>query len=210
MRNEVWILGLLHIIKDAIVLDLRYEGWSEATYESCSYYRLRMYSTRADVSDGASYRIPQKTLPHVYYDIWVGLVWNLYRSYRLHLHEILLHGLDLLQSYPPASELCIDLHATRDQSKSIIYNLLSDICDSVPFCLDDIDSNGKIVKSARRIPLAGYLLIWPLYLASVSLEPGSISNRWILEKLEYISRVMGMQKAGKLARRVRRGSWELR
>jgi hypothetical protein len=210
VREEVWILDLLNIIKDALVLDLKYESWSETTYETWPYHRSRMYSTPADVSDSTSHPIPQKTLPHVYYDILVAFVWNLYRSCLLHLHEVLLHCLDLLQSYPASLGLCIDPQATRDQSKSTISNLLSDIYDSVPFCIGDIDSAGKLVKSARRIPLAGYLLIWPLYLASVSEEPGSMRDRWIFEKLDYISRVMGIQKAGKIARKVRKNPWDLR
>jgi hypothetical protein len=208
-QNEVWVLGLMCIVKEAIILDLGYDGWSETTYEAWPYHKLRMCSTQVNASDKASSTIPQTSPPHIYHDIWVAFIWNQYRSCRIHLHEVLLHSLDLLQSHPIASSLSIDPQATQDQSRLIISDLLSDICDSVPFCIGDIDSTGKPLDAAKRIPLGGYLLIWPLYVASVSAEEGSIRHCWIQEKLGYISRVMGLHKAHLLAERPRKEPWDL-
>jgi hypothetical protein len=44
--------------------------------------------------------------------------------------------------------------------------------------------------------LYGYLLIWPLYVASASAESGSTQGLWIQEKLEYVSNVMGFGRLG--------------
>ena len=205
----MWMLGLMHIVRELIILDLDYQSWSESMYETWPYHKLRICSNRSNASDNASSLTVLGAPPHVYHDIWVSLTWNHYRSCRIHLHEVLLHCLDLLHSHPDASDLSIDPQVTRVQSKSTISDLVSDICDSVPFCIGDIDSTGKSGNAARKIPLAGYLLVWPLYVASVSAEYGSPRDVWIREKLGYISRVMGLRKAQLMAKRPKKEPWDL-
>lgn len=208
VRNEDWILGLMHIIKEAIVLDIRFEGWREEAYEVWPYHKLRKGSPLPNASEYAP-AIQQTAPPHIYHDIWVAHVWNRYRCCRLHLHEVLLHCLDLLHSHPATSKLSIDTQTIREQSASTIPDLLSDVCDSVPFCIGDIDSAGNPLDPSKKIALHGHLLIWPLYVISVSVEPDSIRGRWIRENLCYISNVLGFHKAQLLANRVRKGPWDL-
>ena len=209
VRDEMWMLGLMRVVKESIILDLDYESWSQSTYETWPYHKIRMCSSRSNASDDESSPTALGAPPHVYHDIWAALVWNQSRSCRIHLHEVLLHCLDLLHSHPDASNLSIDPQATRDQSKSTISDLVSDICDSVPFCIGDIDGNGKSRDAAKKIPLAGYLLLWPLYVASISVDYGSPRHLWIREKLGYISRVMGIHKAQLLAMRPKKEPWDL-
>lgn len=209
VRDEAWILGLMHVVKEAIILDLDYERWSECTYETWPYHKLRMCSTQSNASNSMPTSTPQTPSPHIYCDIWVAFVWNMYRGCRIHLHEVLLHSIDLLQSHPCGSSLPIDPELSRDQSNSIISGLISDICDSVPFCLSDLNSSSQAQLKAKQIPLAGYLLIWPLYVASVSVSQGSLCDLWIREKLRFISNIMGLHKAQLIARRPRKEPWDL-
>ncbi len=37
----------------------------------------------------------------------------------------------------------------------------SGICANVPFMLGDIDLAGKFVLEGKRMPLAGFMLLWP-------------------------------------------------
>jgi hypothetical protein len=206
-QDELWILGLMHIVKEAILLEQEYDDWNNSTYETWPYHKVRI---RSGKSDGGSPSNSQPSTPHIYHDIWVAFVWNMHRSCRIHLHEVLLHCLDLIHSHPHATEVSIHPQATRDHSKATISDLLSDICDSVPFCIGEIDATGKSRGAANGIPLAAYLLVWPLYVASVSAVHNSPRDMWIREKLRYISRVMGLHKAQILANRPKKELWNLK
>lgn len=203
-QDELWLLGLMRTVKEGMLLEQEYNNWNDSTYEMWPYHKVRTCS-----SDGGLPSNTPPSTPHIYHDIWVAFVWNMHRSCRIHLHEVLLHCLDLIDSHPNAAEFSIDPHIMRDQSKSMISSLVSDICEGVPFCIGDIDATGKQQGAANGIPLAGYLLVWPLYVASVSGEYNSPRDLWIREKLRYISRVMGLRKAHILASRPKKEPWNM-
>jgi hypothetical protein len=210
-RNEWWILGLLRVVKEAILIDLQYQDWRNSASGLWKYRLLRTASNPAScIWNNMSPTKTQTALLYIYHDIWVATVWNWYRSCRMHLHEVLLHCMTLLHSHPPARAQSIDPKETLEQSHSIISDMLSEICASVPFCIGDIDSAGKPAKIERRMPLYGYLLVWPLFVASASAESGSTQDLWIREKLEYVSNVMGIRKARLLATRIKKEPWNLK
>jgi hypothetical protein len=148
----------------------------------------------------------QTALLYIYHDIRVATVWNWYRSFRMHLHEVLLHCITLLHSHPLARSQSIDPKESLEQSHSMISDVLSEICASVPFCIGDIDSAGKPAKTERRMPLYGHLVFWVLYVTSASAESGSTQDLWIREKLEYVSNFMRIrkQRARLLATRIKK------
>lgn len=209
-RNEKWILGLLHVVKEAIIIDIEYQNWTNSTSDPWRYKILRAVlqpssDRRTDTRSPAS----PTTSTYIYHDIWVAHVWNNYRSSRIHLHEVLLHCIALLQEPKNGEMLSIDPEVTRVESEFIIAEALHDICASVPFCMGEIDSIGNVNGSSCRMPLCGYLLIWPLFVANASAKSGSAEDEWIREKLEYISDVMGIGRARELANRARKEPWDL-
>jgi len=204
-RTEGWILGLFQVCKQAIVLDLEYQEWSDSTVGPWSCRKLSTSFNMDTLPPMASRNYPC----HFYYDIWVAYVWNNHRSFRIHVHEVLLHCITLLRSHPSSVALPIDLEATCVQSRATISDLVHDICASIPFCLGDINSAGVPAKTERRIPLRGYLLLWPLYVATVSSDTGSAVDVWIREKLGYISNVMGIRRAQTFADQARKEFWDL-
>jgi hypothetical protein len=135
---------------------------------------------------------------------------NRNRSFRIHIHEILLHCISLIQYHPYGQTLSFDFENTRRQSASVIKEMISNICASISFCFGTINSAGKVVKNPKPIPAVGHFTLYPLYLAMVSSEDGSETQSWLREKLDYISDAMGIKLAGLLARREKKDPWDVR
>jgi hypothetical protein len=225
IQDDMWILGLLRVVKNALVIDLQYQNWEDSATGSWCYKELHMsLSTASDTSSHFSGSEGQKAL-HIYHDIWVAWIWNNFRSFRIHLHEVLLHCISLLDcectqalatalltihtAHPSAQKLAIDTLTTRNESSEVISTMISDICSSVPFCIGDIDSTGKPLMPTKSLPLGGYLLMLPLYIVSSSSDPGGVVDTWVHERLQYISKVMGIHRAARLASRVMKEPWLL-
>lgn len=207
-RTAHWVLDLLQVLKEAILIDLEYQDHSETVTGAWRYSEVRT-SLRPLPSNIATESFDLGSSLYIYHDIWIAMMWNIYRGCRIHLHEVILHCIDLLDSFPPAQALSIDSRTTRTQSRIIIEDMISDICSSVPFCLGDISSSGQPVMAGKRMPLCGYLLMAPLYIVNASSNPGSSREAWVEEKLEYISRVMGIHRASLFATRTKRPAWDL-
>jgi hypothetical protein len=206
--TELWVLELLQLVKEAILVDQQYQECASSATGNWSCKSLRTYPNI--LSDTNSSREPGEYNPSsilIYHDIWVAWVWNNSRGHRIHLHEVLLEASRLLDSNPYAKKLSIDSNITRDESSKTISDVMSDICSSIPFCLGDINSAGQTVKAGKRKPLGGYLLLVPLHIVRVSAELGM--EAWVLQKLEYISDVMGIRTAGLLAAKPKREPWKL-
>lgn len=197
-QNEWWVIGLLKVVKEAIQIDNGYQDWDDSASGIWAYKEIRFSSTLNHA--------PQ----HIYEGIKMCIVWNRNRSLRIHLHEILLHCCRLIQSHPFVETLSFDFEGTRRQSAEIISQMINNICASTPYCLGLIDSEGKVVRNARPTPKAGFFLVFPLYIAMVSAEDGSETERWIREQLEYISDALGIRIAGLLAQREKKDPWDVR
>lgn len=203
-RADAWVLELLQIAKEATIIDVQYQAWSDSTSGAWQCRELR---TSLNV-DMRAPSVSQTANPlYLYHDIWVAYVWNTYRCGRIHLNEVLSHCMALLHAHPSAQALRADTEAANIQS--LISDLLSGVCGSVPFCLGSIDALGNPAKAARPIALCGYLVVWPLFVASVAVEPDSEMDGWIRGKLRYISDVMGIRRARTFADRRRKEAWNL-
>lgn len=189
---------LLQVYKDVILLDLQYQYWGTATRDWCN----PNMGKSAEQSSGKS--------QHVYYDLWVAGVWNNWRSVRAHLHEVLLHCITLLESHPSSRLSSIGLEAARTESKRIIADMIGDLFDSLPFFLGDTDSEGKSATT-KRLPIGGWLLLFPLHVARCSLEAGSEKDDWVRRKMEFIWKEMGIRQGQILADRPHaKSAWFLR
>jgi hypothetical protein len=210
-QDQWWILRLLQLTKEAILIDLEYQGWSDSTSGIWLPRVIRSSSNLTFHALNRESRKDSQTYPqHIYHDVSVASTWNIYRSIRIHLNEILLRCEALLESHQYGQNLSYDSKVIRERSRSTISDLVSDICASVPFCLGTIDSTGKSLNIEFRKPLGGYLIYWPLYVAMVSVESGSEREDWLRGQLEYISNAMGIRLAQLLAHRKTRDPWDLK
>ena len=203
-EDEWLVLQLLQLVKYLVVLDLEYQAWSDA---KTGIWRHRIARTTSEKTPSTHDQIFPK---YVYHDIYVACVWNNYRFFRIHFNEVLLHCVELLQAHPTAQTAAVDFEAIIKQSKSVIREMILDICASLPFSLGIIDSNGKPTKGDKRMPLCGYMSVWPAYVAMVSAEPDSPTKNFLREKLEYISAALGVRSGTMLAYRDREQRWKLR
>lgn len=197
--SRVWALELLQDVKDAILIDMQYEDWVEATTGVWSYRQVR-------TAPRASMEGYEPDFSCIYHDRWVAWAWNNSRMCRIHLHQVLLHCITLLEAHS-AGEASVDYTSTRQQSASTISSTMADICSSIPFCLGDIDSNGQPIPPGKRMAIGGYLVMLPLFMVSVSAEPDM--EAWARQKLEYISNVLGIRRAGDIAKKPRKAPWDL-
>jgi len=87
--------------------------------------------------------------------------------------------------------------------------MVSDICAAVPFILGDIDLAGKLAPERKRMPLAGYMLLWPLHVARASTNKGSEQETWIKRRFEFIDSKMGIRFGRLMANKVKKEPWNL-
>jgi hypothetical protein len=210
-EDEWWMVRMLGVIKEAVLIDLEYQQWADSLPTA---WRLRIVHksdrTSADRfnTDATSIGLPQ----YVYEDVYIAWASNNCRACRIHLHEVLLHCISLIELHPHAGASAY-IEETRVQSRSIISEMVSDICSSTDFCLGDITPVGDPAPTEYRMPLGGYLMTWILWQAYVSAPKGSAPKLWIASKLEFVSNVMGVE-AGRIVidkiDRTLEDPWDLR
>jgi hypothetical protein len=197
-REEDQVLNMLRCIKQLLIVDERLVGWQDReTTGLWSQKQVRTAQTR-------NTDIPT----YVYYNIIVGFGWNYYRAARIHINEVLRHCIEVIKSYPSFEEVDLDLDQIEVDSAEAIEELVVGVRASAGFCLGDIDSNGK--EGARRLPLSGRAMIWPIYRALRSCVEGSERQLWLIGKMEFISDVLGQKLATRLLERQRVSRWNLR
>ncbi|RFU26910.1 hypothetical protein B7463_g9420, partial [Scytalidium lignicola] len=203
-RDEQWVLNLLQLVKGGIAIEKACEEWSDSTLRESaewSYKACRLRFIGAKIS--------QKYPPYFYHDTYVAWTWNYFRACRIRLHEVLLHCITLIQSHPRVQSLSLDPKITSKESRSIIAEMVFDICCSTYFCVGQINSEGE-PRTQRPMPHWGYQALWPFYVAMISAEEGSESKAWFQDKLEYITKSMGIELAGMLAKMQNTDPWDIR
>jgi hypothetical protein len=208
VQDEQWLLSLLRLVKEGIAIEKKCEAWSDSTcaFSESSGWRYKTCRPRSAAED-------QKypfTSP-LYHDTYVAFVWNNFRATRLRLHKVLLRCITLILSHLIAQSLPLhlELEITRKESRAVVAEMVFDVCCSPDFCVGQIDSRGE-VRRERPMPHWGYQAFWPLYVAMVSAETGSESERWLRGELEFIRGEMGIECAGMLTRREKRELWDIR
>ena len=209
-HNKEWERALLDVVKDANLIDREYQNIIDH-YSSSEFTRHRTFFAPPGLS------LPAGQMVRTYYDIWAGYIWTGARAKRVHLHEVLLHCFDILDSHHSEAESLssrlerLNLRdESRVQSKLIIEEMVSDICAAVPFMLGDVDAKGKHVLGVRRMPLGGYVMMWPLNVARASVEQGSEREIWMVDRLDFINAKMGIRLAGMAAKRRKKVPWDLK
>lgn len=206
--DELWLLKMLGVIKEAVLIDLQYQQWADSLPTP---WRPRIFRKPGkDPTDRFTAHASSIGLPwYVYEDVYVAWASNNCRAARIHLHEVLLHCVSLIELHPH-SETSRYIEETRITSRDIISEMISDICASIDFCLGDVDSVGDPAPTEYRMPLRGYLMIWILWRTYVSAPEGSDCKLWLGSRLELISNFMGVEAARAVLDRSLGDKWDMR
>ncbi len=207
-HSKAWKRGILKIIKDTIAIDILYRDWIEkySMSENWRYQTVYLSPNEALPADG---------MVQVHHDFYTAHIWNSCRSKRAHLHEVSLHCLSLLGCDPETTDLSsklksLDLaESLLTRSKSIIDDMVSGICATVPFMLGDIDMVGELALERKSMPLAGYMLLWPLHVARASTNEGSEKEAWIKSSFESIDSKVGIRFGRLMAEKNKKEPWNL-
>ncbi|KAF2092689.1 hypothetical protein NA57DRAFT_82053 [Rhizodiscina lignyota] len=189
-------LQLQNHIQTGFAIDAGYQKWLD-TYLSSDTWGRRTISLP---SESSTHAVGQEA--YTYHDLWIANIWLGHYSKRMHLHNLLLHCLSLLDEHDR-------LRMREAYSRAIVENMVSGVCASVPFMLYEIDSKGNETRARRKIALCGYLLLCQLHMARWSVEQGSERERWIIATLEFIDQSMGIRSARVLALKPRKEPWRL-
>ncbi|OBT68856.1 hypothetical protein VE03_02043 [Pseudogymnoascus sp. 23342-1-I1] len=159
---------------------------------------------------------------HIYSSILTATSWNSYRSVRILLSELIITQLNHLSQSQSQFDyededgdfpnLAKDSHALLQQeytsqifrSRAAIVQLTQDICASVPYYLCDAPSPGVLLiehQDSTYVPrtATGNLLLWPLFTAVCTNMVSNVMRTWVVQRLEWIADVMGIQQAKALA-----------
>ncbi|KAJ5811969.1 hypothetical protein N7474_008270 [Penicillium riverlandense] len=130
---------------------------------------------------------------HIYPDAWACNIWNFYRVGRILLNRLIYLR---VQKHP---------YPTSHSTNEALSNLAMEIAQSVPYALGQVGSGREAeVNLASSVDyLGGYIVMWPLYLATDVTPPGSALREWAIERLEVIGHCMGIGKAQFMARVLR-------
>ncbi len=207
-HDKDWQRGLLQIVALTTAIDLLYQSWIDNN-SICKTWRYQTFSMSPNEA------FPGDGMVQVHHDLYTAYIWTSCRSKRAHLHEVSLHCLSLLGCHPGAEDLpsklkSLDLAENLlSRSKCIIAGMVSGICATVPFMLGDVDLAGKLVVEGERMPLAGYMLLWALHVASACTNDSSEREAWIKGRFEFIDRKIGVKYARLMANRIKKEPWKL-
>jgi hypothetical protein len=179
------------VVADALEIDEMFYKWSLNIPES--FHWRPVYLPEPDEEVFADYY-------DVYHNVFIGSVWNSFRSVRIMLHEVLIDHLVNLCSSPeyitPSEETLSAYQTQICTSKAIINTLALETCASVPYYFHyhqrDMENFG-IRPQAKA--MEGYILMWPLYTAAVAGRVTAQMREWIAERLNNIGDVMGVRHA---------------
>lgn len=142
-------------LKNEIAIKLDYQDWCEAATGPHGYRRVRRNPHSLGPSAAKILHLQQ----HAYNDIWVAHIWNAFRADRIHLHEVLLHCIDLICTHTSTAVLPEDLAETRVQPGSLILQMVTDILASTSFSVGSAGSAAPSSATEEVVPLGGYFLL---------------------------------------------------
>lgn len=130
---------------------------------------------------------------HIYPDAWACNIWNFCRVGRILLHR-LIYIRAQKNNYPIP-------HATNEA----ISDLPMEIAQSVPYALGQVGSarEAGVDLTSSVDYLGGFIVMWPLFLATDITPVGSALREWAIQRLEVIGHCMGIGKAQFMARVLR-------
>ena len=137
----------------------------------------------------------------IYTDIYVAQLWNIYRTCRITLHNIITRALRRLNPDDPLTS-----NQQFRASTAILQEMADGICASVPFLLgyrlvNEHDSLRMEKPDMESPALGAYLALWPLQMAVSASYTSSDQKRWVQGRLVYLGEQYGIQAARVLSTR---------
>lgn len=170
------------VVTLANLVDSDLEEWKNSLPPAFSY-TIRQSADTEHVFSGTY---------HCYYSTWATSVWNVYRCARILTQAVVSDWLSRNSMLNPALD-----ESLRSKSELLFANLAYDICASAPFILGTSDSAGSSSQPPRAA--AGASLLWPLYLAATMEQQYTGMRAWVITRLEFIGRNIGIKQAESLA-----------
>jgi hypothetical protein len=152
---------------------------------------------------------------HVYYNSWMGYMWNSLRTQRIMIQQNLREALDAgVNSFPPV--FTNDYYNTQYRLASqALLGLQEDILSSVPqhIGIGEPPRSVANISESNLVPMSGGLfLMWPLWLAGVLDGTALPIRSFVARTLHSIGDNQGIQQAHVFAGIVERSSaidvWE--
>ncbi|KAF2147109.1 uncharacterized protein K452DRAFT_282097 [Aplosporella prunicola CBS 121167] len=176
-------------------IDIRFQNWFKSLPETWSYKTVAYtHAVPDDIMNAHRWFGPV----HAYEDVFTANIINDYRLARIFVQSIILGCASIL-----AAELeDYDTMMCCADASLITQQQIDDICASVPYHMD-FTLQGKGIESHEKRKaveaLGGYLLVWPVFVASnVEIIP-SLQRSWLHGRLLYIGREFGLNQAQMLA-----------
>ncbi|KAK2763920.1 hypothetical protein FQN54_009539 [Arachnomyces sp. PD_36] len=153
---------------------------------------------------------------HVYHAYWIALMWNVFRTIRIILNDIIRGA--LLDGFSIKPPIFTDLkYATQLQvATETLYDMQADILATVPQFIGGINLTRTVGKDPLKdpiiakftpVPMSGCsFLIWPLWLAGVMDNTTDAVRNFVSRVLRSIGDNQGIRQAHILADLVERNS----
>lgn len=141
---------------------------------------------------------------HVYYDYWVALMWNVLRTLRIMLNEVIRDALlDGFSAKPPIFTH-VNYTTQFQLATETLFELQADILAAVPQCVGgQIAGNtrkGPMTASFTPVPMSGAsLLMWPLWFVGIMDNTTGGIRKFVTRALHSIGDAQGVQQAHVLA-----------
>jgi hypothetical protein len=212
------------IVNTALALDADLVAWAINIHPSWAYTTVTLPSTNPTRNGKSSGRRHKSTTTegvygdhyHVYRDLYASNIWNNYRAARFVVHEAILIYLDKRQQF---ETLSVESSRLVSHSETILRELSEEICASAPFhfgATGDPDNNNNNTSLTSGSPgpyelqdstaaVAGYVLMWPLFLAADSRVSSPSLKNWVIMCLGKIGHGMGISQALAMAALLRKG-----
>ncbi|KAJ5666394.1 uncharacterized protein N7477_008842 [Penicillium maclennaniae] len=148
----------------------------------------------------------------VYKSVANAVIWNYYRAARVMLQQLLFSINRTYLSIKRKSRKPDDpsqVGSVLDEAAlcAVVQEMTTDVCNSIPFCLSDVDELGRPTSSRGGKPIRAaqaHGLIWPFwYILSCGMPTEAQSNQ-IREVLWRIGSTLGIKLALMLAREAER------
>ena len=142
---------------------------------------------------------PQPPFLMTYANTWRMGSSNLFRMCLIFLNEVMFLCTTGLE-YPDGPRFAVEPSSQTLSSSSQTYvqetrEIIEDICASMPFFLDDIDSSANLTTDSMKSGIKAFLAIWSLWIAKSSALAETRQQLYAEQALKRIGGVWGNQLA---------------
>lgn len=182
----------VYIIRKALHLDAELVSWSLTINPTWRYKTIdNPPPTNTTTNDHQPYTFYHGTKYHVYPSVDLASIWTNHHKTRIIVHGLIQSMCKQLLNSDPAH----DCRHTLLQSIAISKQMVENICASVPFYF-----------TSGQTGLGGLLrLSWPLFIAGDCAVIAPRGKNWIVQTLEKIREVTGVQQAFTMSKFLRTG-----